>query len=52
VVPVGCDEGLPQAVQLIGARFQESWLLDAAQAIEDRAPVLTPIAPRGAGGLK
>lgn len=51
VVPVGCDEGLPQAVQLIGARFSESWLLDAAQAIEDRAPLLTPIALRGAGGV-
>jgi amidase len=45
-VPVGCDEGLPQGVQLIGARFREDLLLDAAQAIEDRAPVLTPIQPR------
>jgi amidase len=42
-VPVGCDEGLPQGVQLIGARFTEERLLDAAQAIEDRAPVLTPV---------
>ncbi len=46
-VPVGCDDGLPQGVQLIGARFSEDLLLDAAQAIEDRAPVLTPIDPRG-----
>jgi amidase len=46
-VPVGCDDGLPQGVQLIGARFREDLLLDAAQAIEDRAPVLTPIEPRG-----
>ncbi len=45
-VPVGSDEGLPQGVQLIGARFREDLLLDAAQAIEDRAPVLTPIQPR------
>ena len=45
-VPVGCDEGLPQGVQLIGARFREDLLLDAAQAIEDRAPALTPIQPR------
>jgi amidase len=45
-VPVGCDEGLPQGVQLIGARFSEGALLDAAQAIEDRAPVMTPIEPR------
>jgi hypothetical protein len=32
--------------QLIGARFLEDVRLDAAQAIEDRAPVLTPIQPR------
>ena len=44
-VPVGADGGLPQGVQLIGARFSESLLLEAAQAIEDRAPVLTPIQP-------
>ena len=45
-VPVGADDGLPQGVQLIGAPFREDLLLDAAQAIEDRAPVLTPIQPR------
>lgn len=45
-VPVGADEGLPQGVQLIGARFTESRLLDAGQAIEDRAPALTPMQPR------
>ena len=45
-VPVGADEGLPQGVQLIGAKFREDLLLDAAQSIEDRAPVLTPIQPR------
>ena len=45
-VPVGCDDGLPQGVQLIGARFREDLLLDAAQAVEDRAPVITPIQPR------
>src|SRR5262249_25564449 len=42
-VPVGCDDGLPQGVQLIGRRFREDLLLDAAQAIEHRAPVFTPI---------
>jgi amidase len=46
-VPVGCDDGLPQGVQLVGRRFREDLLLDAAQAVEDRAPVLTPIEPRG-----
>ncbi len=45
-VSVGADDGLPQGVQLIGGRFREDILLDAAQAIEDRAPVLTPIQPR------
>ena len=44
--PVGSDDGLPQGVQLIGARFREDLVLDAAQAIEDRAPTLTPIQPR------
>jgi amidase len=46
VVPVGCDGGLPQAVQLIGPRFGEHALLDAADTIEKRAPVITPIEPR------
>ena len=50
-VPVGSDDGLPQGVQLIGARFREDLLLDAAQAIEDRAPVLAPIEPRVAKGV-
>ena len=50
-VPVGGDDGLPQGVQLIGARFREDLLLDAAQAVEDRAPVLTPIQPRVAVGV-
>jgi len=45
-VPVGSNEGLPQGVQLMGDRFREDLLLDAAQAIEDRAPALTPIKPR------
>jgi hypothetical protein len=34
---------------LIGARFREDLLLDAAQAIEDREPALTPIDPRRTG---
>jgi amidase len=41
-VPVGSDQGLPQGVQLIGARFTESRLLDAAEAIERRSPVVMP----------
>ena len=49
-VPVGSDDGLPQGVQLIGARFREDQLLDAAEAIEDRAPILTPVEPRDRRG--
>ena len=45
-VPVGLAGGLPQGVQIIGPRFREDLCLDAAQAIEDRLGVLTPIDPR------
>ncbi|USQ86408.1 amidase [Streptomyces phaeoluteigriseus] len=38
-VPVHIDEGLPFSAQLIGGRFEEDLVLDAAQAIEDRAGV-------------
>ena len=44
-LPVGCDEGLPQGVQLIGARFGEGVLLDAGQAIEDKARMTRPMTP-------
>lgn len=46
VVPVGLTRGLPQAVQLIGRPYREDVCLDAAEAIEERAGVLTPIDPR------
>ncbi|GAA3583245.1 amidase family protein [Nonomuraea rosea] len=39
-VPTGVAGGLPSAVQLIGGRFAEDLILNAAQAIEDRAPRL------------
>jgi amidase len=45
-VPVGVVDGLPQAVQVIGPRFREDLCLDAAEAIESAAGVLTPIDPR------
>jgi amidase len=44
-VPVGVADGLPQVVQLVGARYREDVCLDAAQAIEDRRGILTPIDP-------
>ncbi|HSJ85032.1 MAG TPA: amidase [Acidimicrobiia bacterium] len=45
-VPVGVGEGLPQSVQVIGPRYREDLCLDAAQAIEEQAGILTPIDPR------
>jgi len=45
-LPVGVADGLPQAVQVIGPRYREDVCLDAAEAIEDRVGILTPIDPR------
>jgi amidase len=45
-LPVGIGEGLPQAVQVIGPRYREDLCLDAAEAIEDRLGILTPIDPK------
>ena len=47
-LPAGIDGGLPQGVQLIGPRYREDLCLAAAQAIEDRLGVITPIEPREA----
>jgi amidase len=44
-VPVGVAHGLPQGVQVIGPRYREDLCLAAAQAIEDRLGVITPIDP-------
>lgn len=44
--PVGIEDGLPQAVQIIGPRYREDLALDAAAAIEERVGILTPIDPR------
>jgi amidase len=44
-VPVGVANGLPQAVQVIGPRYQEAACLDAAEAIEAALGILTPIDP-------
>ncbi|KPI32572.1 Amidase [Actinobacteria bacterium OV320] len=38
-VPVHVENGLPFSVQLIGGRFEEDLVLDAAQAVEDRSEV-------------
>jgi amidase len=48
-VPAGRDEatGLPIGVLLTGARFREDLCLDAAEAIEQRCRLSTPINPTG-----
>ena len=45
-VPTGLAEGLPVGVQIVGPRFREDLVLAAAEAIEARAPRLTPIDPK------
>jgi amidase len=44
-LPVGIEDGLPQAVQIIGPRYREDLGLDAAAAVEARLGILTPIDP-------
>jgi len=45
-VPTGLAGALPIGVQLIGPRFREDLVLDAAEVIEARCPPITPIDPR------
>jgi len=45
-VPTGIVDGLPMGVQLMAGRFREDLLFDAAEVIEARAPMPTPIDPR------
>ncbi len=45
-LPVGIGGGLPQSVQVIGPRYREDLCLEAAEAIEDRLGIITPIDPR------
>jgi amidase len=45
-VPTGLAGALPMGVQLIGPRFREDLVLDAAEVIESRCPPITPIDPR------
>ena len=39
-VPASYNEGLPVGVQLVGRRFREDLILDAAQVVEDRVGVM------------
>jgi amidase len=45
-VPTGLAGNLPMGVQLIGPRFREDLVLDAAEVIEARCPPMTPVDPR------
>jgi amidase len=45
-VPTGVVDGVPMGVQITAGRFREDLCLDAAAAIEARAPMATPIDPR------
>jgi amidase len=45
-VPVGFAQDLPTGVQIIGDLFRDDLCLTAAEAIEQRLGVLTPIDPR------
>jgi amidase len=45
-VPTGLADGLPVGVQIVGPRFREDLALAAAEAIEARAPRITPIDPK------
>ncbi|WP_431991575.1 amidase [Streptomyces albogriseolus] len=47
-VPTGIRDGLPCGVQVVGRAFREDLCLAAAQEIEDRLGVLTPVDPRPA----
>jgi amidase len=44
-VPTGVSDDGPLGVQLVASRFREDLCLDAAEAIEKRAGLLTPIDP-------
>ncbi|SOD63386.1 amidase [Streptomyces zhaozhouensis] len=46
-VPGAVVDGLPQGVQLIGPMYREDLCLTAAEAVERRTGVLTPISPAG-----
>ena len=45
VVPVGLQDGLPQAVQIIGAPFEEMRCLNIASRIEAAVDQITPVEP-------
>lgn len=45
-MPTGLSGGVPMGVQLIAGRYREDLLLAAAEIIEARASMATPIDPQ------
>lgn len=45
-VPTGVSANVPLGVQIVAARFREDLCLGAAEAIEARTAIPTPIDPR------
>lgn len=45
-VPTGLIDGLPTGIQIVATRFREDLCLEAAEIVEARAPMPTPIDPR------
>jgi amidase len=45
-VPTGIRDTIPLGVQFVAGRFREDLCLDAAESVESRAGVLTPIDPQ------
>ncbi|SER05700.1 amidase [Lentzea xinjiangensis] len=50
-VPTGVVDGLPSGVQIIGRAFREDLCLAAAEAVENRLGVVTPVGPRQVGAF-
>ena len=46
VVPVGLENGLPRAVQIVGPRYREDLCFRAAAVLEEHFGGLTPLDPR------
>ena len=44
-VPTSVFNGLPMGVQIVGRKFREDTLFDAAEILEEKAKILTPIDP-------
>ena len=44
-IPISIDNGLPSGAQILGRRFREDTILDAAEIIEAQTDTMTPIDP-------